>query len=61
MEPITNNSIQIGPRVRHEIMLRIHELQCRRHLTTRDRLELSRLREFLETVAPGDGKAGVQW
>jgi hypothetical protein len=53
--------LQISARVRHEIQLRIHELQCRRHLTARDRLELSRLREFLETVTVSDGKEAMQW
>ena len=43
--------LQIGAHVRHECELRIRELQCRRHLTARDRLEISRLQEFPRTVA----------
>jgi hypothetical protein len=53
--------LQISARVRHEIQLRIHELQCRRHITTRDRRELHRLQEFLETVTVSDGKGALQW
>ena len=53
-------SITIGPRTRREIELRIRELQCRYHLAPRDRLEISRLEEFLRAVAPRDGKAGMR-
>jgi hypothetical protein len=55
METITH-SITIGPRTRREIELRIRELQCRYNLAARDRLEISRLQEFLRTVAPRDGR-----
>ena len=56
MEPITGDSIQIGPRTRREIELRIRELQCRHNPSQRDRQEVSRLQEFLRTVAPREGR-----
>jgi hypothetical protein len=60
MEPITNEPLQIGPRTRREIELRIRELQCRYHLAPRDHLEISRLQEFLRSVAPRDGRGVSQ-
>jgi hypothetical protein len=59
MEPITD-SIQIGPRTRREIELRIHELQCRHRPAPAELREIARLQEFLRTVAPRDGKAGMR-
>jgi hypothetical protein len=56
MEHTTGNSIQIGPRTRREIELRIRELQCRHNPSPRDRQEVSRLQEFLRAVAPRDGR-----
>ena len=56
METITTDKICIGPRTRREIELRIRELQCRYHLAPRDHLEISRLQEFLRSVAPREGK-----
>jgi hypothetical protein len=59
MEHTTHDKIAIGPRTRREVELRIRELQSRYHLAPRDHMEISRLQEFLRTVAPRDGKAGV--
>jgi hypothetical protein len=59
LKPEAAASITIGPRTRREIELRIRELQCRHNHAPRDRLEISRLEEFLRTVAPRDGKVGT--
>jgi hypothetical protein len=56
MESITTDKIAIGARTRAEIMLRIRELRHRRTPSSRDLHELSRLEEFLRSVAPRDGK-----
>jgi hypothetical protein len=59
MQPITTGDrVTIGPRVRHEVEMRIGELQCRNNPSPRDRQEVSRLQEFLRSVAPRDGRAG---
>jgi hypothetical protein len=52
-------TITIGPRVRHEIELRIRELRARHNPAPKELREVSRLEEFLRTVAQRDGKAGV--
>jgi hypothetical protein len=55
MESITTDKITIGARTRHEIELRITELQHRHKPSSRDLHELARLQEFLRSVAPRDG------
>jgi hypothetical protein len=59
MQPITNDKITIGPRVRHEIEMRIRELRARHNASPRELREVSRLEEFLRTVAPRDGREAV--
>jgi hypothetical protein len=41
-------TIQLGPRTRREIELRVRELEARLNPTARDRKERDRLRELLE-------------
>jgi hypothetical protein len=58
MEPNTNDQITIGPRTAHEIALRIRELRARHNASPKELREVSRLEEFLRTVA--GGKAGME-
>jgi hypothetical protein len=60
MQPITHDSIQIGPRTRHECELRIRELRGRRHPIRKIAGNSFRLTEFLRTVAPRDGREALQ-
>jgi hypothetical protein len=59
MQTTTVDSITIGPRTYHEILLRVRELKARRHPTPEDRRELFRLTEFLASVAPREGHEEV--
>jgi hypothetical protein len=60
MQPITSEPLVIGPRVRHEIELRIAELRHRHKPSSRDLRELSRLEEFIATITPRDSRAGMR-
>jgi hypothetical protein len=60
MEPNTNDKITIGPRVRHEIELRIRELRARHNPAPKELREVARLEDFLRSVAPRDGREAVQ-
>ena len=51
--PAPRPSIDLGPRLRHEIELRVRELSARLHPTMRDHAELSRLKDLLKS---GGGK-----
>ena len=59
MQSIIGDKIAIGPRTRREIELRIYELQCRHKPAPRDLQEISRVEEFLRTVAPRDGRGAA--
>jgi hypothetical protein len=56
----TAATIAIGPRVRHEIELRIRELRARHNASPRDLREIAQLEEFLRSVAPRDGRWVLQ-
>jgi hypothetical protein len=60
MTQTMETTITIGPRVRHEIELRIRELRGRHNASPRELREVCRLEEFLRSVSPRDGRESPQ-
>jgi hypothetical protein len=48
-------TLVIGPRVEADVRRRVRELQSRFKPSYQDRVELTKLREFLKSMGGGDG------